>query len=39
MGEGEKPLLGLMQADSKLQYLDESLSWITRKKVENEQLF
>ncbi|MBU4580271.1 radical SAM protein [Patescibacteria group bacterium] len=38
-GEGEKPLLGLVKADNKFQHLDESPTWITRKKVEDGQLF
>lgn len=33
-GEGEKPLLGLVEADNKLRYLEENSSWITRRKVE-----
>jgi len=32
-GEGEKPLLHLVQADNKLQYLKESKSWITKDKA------
>ncbi len=38
-GEGEKPLLGLVKADDKLQHLEENSSWITRRKVESGQLF
>jgi radical SAM superfamily enzyme YgiQ (UPF0313 family) len=38
-GEGEKPLLALVNAANKLQYIEENSSWITRKKVENGQLF
>jgi len=38
-GEGEKPLLGLVQADDKLRYLEENPSWITRRKVESGQSF
>lgn len=38
-GEGEKPLLGLVEAEDKLQYLEDSSSWITRRKVENGQIF
>ncbi len=38
-GEGEKPLLGLVKADDKLQYLEKNPSWITRTKVEIGQLF
>ena len=37
--EGEKPLLGLVKADDKLQYLEESPSWITSRKVLSEQLY
>jgi len=36
-GEGELPLLGLLQADNKQKYLDETLSWITRKTVANNE--
>ena len=36
-GEGEKPLLGLVEADDKLRYLEENPSWITRRKVERRQ--
>jgi radical SAM superfamily enzyme YgiQ (UPF0313 family) len=32
-GEGEKPLLGLIQADNKKEYLMTNQSWITRGKV------
>lgn len=38
-GEGEKPLLNLINADNKLQYLKESNSWITKDKAENGQSF
>jgi len=38
-GEGEKPLLGLVEADDKLRYFEESPSWITRRKVESGQSF
>lgn len=38
-GEGEKPLLGLVEADDKLRYLEENPSWITRRKVESGQSF
>jgi len=38
-GEGEKPLLGLIKADDKLQYLNENPSWITRRKIESRQSF
>jgi len=38
-GEGEKPLLGLVQADDKFRHLEENPSWITRRKVESRQLF
>jgi len=38
-GEGEKPLLGLMKADNKSQYLKENSSWITRKKIKDKQSF
>ncbi|MDP2927679.1 MAG: radical SAM protein [Candidatus Omnitrophota bacterium] len=38
-GEGEKPLLGLVKADDKLQYLEENPSWITRRKTENKESF
>jgi len=38
-GEGEKPLLGLVQADDRLRYFEESPSWITRRKVESGQSF
>lgn len=38
-GEGEKPLLGLVRAENKLSYLDSSPSWITRKKVDEKQMF
>ncbi len=38
-GEGEKPLLGLVEADDKFRHLEENPSWITRRKVENGQSF
>ncbi|MBI5191901.1 MAG: B12-binding domain-containing radical SAM protein [Nitrospirae bacterium] len=38
-GEGEKSLLGLVEADDKLRYLEENPSWITRGKIENGQTF
>jgi len=38
-GEGEKPLLSLLATDDKLRGLEESPSWITRSKVERNQLF
>lgn len=34
-GEGEKPLLGLVRADSKKEFLSGHPSWITRRKIEN----
>lgn len=38
-GEGEKPLLGLMLADNKKEFLKKHSSWITEEKIENELLF
>ncbi|MFA7657993.1 MAG: radical SAM protein [Candidatus Gastranaerophilaceae bacterium] len=38
-GEGEKPLLELVQADNKLKYLEGDPSWITQKKVENNEKY
>lgn len=38
-GEGEKPLLGLIKTDNKLQYLKESKSWITKDKAINGESF
>lgn len=38
-GEGEKPLLGLVEAIDKKEFLMNSRSWITRDKVENKQSF
>jgi len=38
-GEGEKPLLGLVETDDKLRYIKENTSWITREKVESGQSF
>ncbi|MBF0359019.1 MAG: radical SAM protein [Magnetococcales bacterium] len=35
-GEGEKPLLALVQAEDKHQYLKESRSWITVEKKDSE---
>ena len=35
-GEGEKPLLGLTEANDKKGFLKNHLSWITREKVENK---
>lgn len=32
-GEGEKPLLGLLQASDRMKYLEESPSWMTPNKV------
>lgn len=32
-GEGERPLLALLQADDKLNYLEGSSSWVTREKL------
>jgi anaerobic magnesium-protoporphyrin IX monomethyl ester cyclase len=34
-GEGELPLLGLLQSDNKQKYLSEHPSWITKDKTEN----
>jgi radical SAM superfamily enzyme YgiQ (UPF0313 family) len=31
--EGERPLVGLLEAEDKLRHLEESPSWITRRKV------
>lgn len=38
-GEGEKPVLGLLNADDKLACLETHPSWITRKKVEDGRSF
>ena len=38
-GEGEKPLLGLVEAIDKKEFLRNSLSWITRDKAEKKQSF
>ncbi len=38
-GEGEKALLGLVKADDKFRYLEESPSWITPRKVKSGQPF
>lgn len=38
-GEGEKPLLGLVEANDKMRYFEENPSWITRRKVESGQSF
>jgi radical SAM superfamily enzyme YgiQ (UPF0313 family) len=38
-GEGEKPLLGLVQADDRHQYLQGNNSWITRSKVQEDYAF
>ncbi|MCM8763858.1 MAG: radical SAM protein [Candidatus Omnitrophica bacterium] len=38
-GEGEKPLLGLVKAEDKRAYLEESSSWITRRKLGKKQSF
>ncbi|MBN3033550.1 MAG: B12-binding domain-containing radical SAM protein [Candidatus Saganbacteria bacterium] len=35
-GEGEKPLLKLLQSDNKKEYLQKSSSWITRNKTKSE---
>jgi radical SAM superfamily enzyme YgiQ (UPF0313 family) len=32
-GEGEKPLLGLLQADDPFEYMQQSPSWITKEKI------
>lgn len=34
-GEGELPLLGLLQSDNRKKYLDENTSWITKEKAVN----
>ncbi len=38
-GEGEKPLLALVRADRKLQFLEENPSWITARKISSNQRF
>ena len=38
-GEGEKPLLGLVEANDKKEFLKTHLSWITREKAESRQPF
>lgn len=38
-GEGEKPLLKLVNADNKKELLQNNLSWITRDKIEDKQQF
>ncbi len=38
-GEGEKPLLELVQAPDKKELLKTHLSWITKEKIENKQAF
>lgn len=38
-GEGENPLLELVNASHKMQFLREHPSWITRDKIEDTQLF
>ncbi|MBI5579766.1 MAG: radical SAM protein [Deltaproteobacteria bacterium] len=38
-GEGEKPMLALLQAADKLSYLKESPSWVTREKLLQEHEF
>ena len=38
-GEGEKPLLGLVEANDKFRHLEENPSWITRRKVESGSTF
>jgi radical SAM superfamily enzyme YgiQ (UPF0313 family) len=38
-GEGEKPVLGLVEALDKKEFLRTHLSWITKEKVENKQSF
>ena len=38
-GEGELPMLGLLQAHNRQQYLDESSSWITKEKVDSGYTF
>ncbi len=38
-GEGERPMLYLVQADDKLQHIEENPSWITRSKIGSGQPF
>lgn len=38
-GEGEIPMLGLVNASDKIRYLEGNSSWITRRKAENGQFF
>ena len=38
-GEGEKPLLGLLEATDKKKLLETHQSWITKDKIENKQFF
>jgi len=38
-GEGEKPLLGLAQAEDKSRHLEENPAWITRRKSQTGQTF
>ncbi|MBI4707677.1 MAG: B12-binding domain-containing radical SAM protein [Candidatus Omnitrophica bacterium] len=38
-GEGERPMLYLIQAGDKLRHFEENSSWITRRKVESGQSF
>jgi radical SAM superfamily enzyme YgiQ (UPF0313 family) len=38
-GEGEKPLLGLLKADDKKEFMRSNPSWITGEKVKNKELF
>ncbi|MBN1824452.1 MAG: B12-binding domain-containing radical SAM protein [Endomicrobiales bacterium] len=35
-GEGEKPMLGLLKSSNKKEYIDKSVSWITKDKAEKE---
>lgn len=36
IGEGEKPFLGLINADNKIEYLNSASSWVTRKKLKSQ---
>ena len=38
-GEGENPLIELMQANNKIEYLDKSSSWITRNNLKFGQIY
>lgn len=38
-GEGEKPMLGLLQSDNPRDYMAQSSTWITRNKVLGKELF